>query len=115
MTRRLSPILLLSLLSLFPLQAQEIHVVERNQTLYSLSRLYRVSVQELQTWNNLSSNTIHPGQRLVVSAPQLAQEAPASWTGKLQCCCFFSHWSPAPGFGHCQFTPGKYSYSSQSH
>jgi membrane-bound lytic murein transglycosylase D len=43
------------------------HVVERGQTLYSISKLYNSSVEQLREWNNLSDNTISLGQTLRVS------------------------------------------------
>ncbi len=43
------------------------HTVEKGETLYRISRQYGVSVQDLKSWNNLSDNTIHVGQQLIVS------------------------------------------------
>lgn len=43
------------------------HIVEKGQTLYSLSRLYGLTVNELKQKNSLSSNTIMIGQKLRVS------------------------------------------------
>lgn len=48
------------------LVAQESHTVQANQTLYSIARLYNVSVDQLRSWNNLSSEAIRVGQSLVV-------------------------------------------------
>ncbi len=43
------------------------HTVEKSETLYSLSRKYGVTVQEIQNANNMgSSNAISIGQRLVI-------------------------------------------------
>ncbi len=41
--------------------------VERGDTLWELSQSYDVSVGDLKEWNNLSSNTIYPGDQLAVS------------------------------------------------
>ncbi len=43
------------------------HTVEAGQTLYAISRLYQVTVEQLQQWNNLSSTSINVGQKLIVS------------------------------------------------
>lgn len=44
------------------------HVVKQGETLFSISRLYDVSVGELREWNNLQSNALQPGQTLIVAA-----------------------------------------------
>jgi len=48
------------------------HIVEQSQTLYSISRMYGVSTEDLRSWNNLESDGLKIGQILVVSdsAPQ---------------------------------------------
>ncbi|MEQ9304513.1 MAG: LysM peptidoglycan-binding domain-containing protein, partial [Marinoscillum sp.] len=43
------------------------HVVRTGETLFSISRLYGVEVQELREWNNLPSNEISIGQVLRVN------------------------------------------------
>ena len=45
------------------------HTVSKGETLYRLSKEYGVSVDDLKAWNNLFDNTIHVGQKLVVSQP----------------------------------------------
>ena len=45
------------------------HTVSKGETLYRISRQYGVSVGDLKDWNNLSDNTIKPGQKLRVSRP----------------------------------------------
>ncbi len=47
----------------------EEHTVSKGETLYRLSKQYGVGVDELKAWNNLDDNTIHVGQKLIVSAP----------------------------------------------
>ncbi|MCL6524214.1 MAG: LysM peptidoglycan-binding domain-containing protein [Thermoflavifilum sp.] len=42
------------------------HTVMRGDTLYSLAKKYRVSVQQLIDWNHLNGSTIHIGQRLLI-------------------------------------------------
>lgn len=44
------------------------HVVEQSQTLYSISRMYGVSTDELIEWNNLGSSALKIGQVLIVSS-----------------------------------------------
>lgn len=44
------------------------HEVEKQQTLFSISRLYNVSIEDLQTWNKLDSYDISIGQKLIVNA-----------------------------------------------
>ncbi len=45
---------------------RSIHVVRSGENLGLIAQRYRVSVNQLRTWNNLRSNTIYPGQRLTV-------------------------------------------------
>ncbi len=52
------------------------HTVVKGETLYGISRKYNASVEQIKTWNNLSSNTIRRGQVLQVAAPQTTS-APA--------------------------------------
>ena len=40
------------------------HTVKKGETLYSISKDYKMSVDELKKLNNLKSNTIHPGDKL---------------------------------------------------
>jgi|SRR5690554_741743 len=42
------------------------HTVQRGDTLYDIARRYNTSVTNIRTMNNLSSNTIYPGQRLQI-------------------------------------------------
>ncbi len=66
-------ILLILSVSIFA-QVRE-HVVQDNQTLYSIARMYNTTVSNLMAWNNLSSNRIRPGQRLVVAPRETEQTA----------------------------------------
>lgn len=45
------------------------HTVAKGETLYRIAKEYGVSVQDLKEWNRLSDNTIHVGQKLIVSGP----------------------------------------------
>ncbi len=44
-----------------------VHLVEVKEGLYSIARRYKVTVQQLKEWNNLSSENLKPGQELIVS------------------------------------------------
>jgi LysM repeat protein len=46
-----------------------VHTVSAKETLYSISRMYGATVQQLKEWNNLSSNDVKPGQTLYVVQP----------------------------------------------
>jgi LysM repeat protein len=45
------------------------HTVAKGETLYRISKEYGVSIQDLKDWNRLEDNTIHVGQKLLVSGP----------------------------------------------
>lgn len=42
------------------------HTVAAQETLFSISKLYGVTVEELKQWNNLSDNSLSLGQELVI-------------------------------------------------
>lgn len=44
------------------------HQVKQGETLYSISRTYSVSVDEIKQWNQLSSNNISVGQTLTIGS-----------------------------------------------
>lgn len=48
---------------------QGTYVVKAKETLYSISKKFKVTVADLKAWNNLSSNSISTGQSLIVTAP----------------------------------------------
>lgn len=50
--------------------ATNVHVVRSGETLSVIANRYRVSVNNLMQWNNLSSTVIHPGQQLIVRPPE---------------------------------------------
>jgi membrane-bound lytic murein transglycosylase D len=50
-------------------QERNIHVVRSGENLGLIAQKYRCSITNLKSWNNLRSNTIYPGQKLVVYAP----------------------------------------------
>ncbi|MCD9019999.1 LysM peptidoglycan-binding domain-containing protein [Parachryseolinea silvisoli] len=43
-----------------------IHVVAARETMFSISKAYGVTVDELKQWNNLTDNALSPGQELVI-------------------------------------------------
>ena len=45
----------------------KLHTVEPGQTLYAISRLYKVSVASIKEWNDLSSNELSVGQEIIVA------------------------------------------------
>ncbi|TPE42169.1 LysM peptidoglycan-binding domain-containing protein [Pontibacter mangrovi] len=50
----------------------KMHTVAPQQTLYSVSRMYNVSVENLKFWNKLQGNTIEIGQQLIVGTGEPA-------------------------------------------
>lgn len=48
---------------------QSLHTVAAKETLFSISRQYGVSVQQLKEWNNLTSEELKVGQQLLVAQP----------------------------------------------
>lgn len=44
----------------------ETYIVKKGDTLYSISRTFKVSVEELRKWNNLGDNGIKEGQTLII-------------------------------------------------
>jgi LysM repeat protein len=52
-----------------------VHVVEPKETLYGISRKYKVTVAQIQEWNHLTTTNIHTGQRLSIGASAAASVA----------------------------------------
>ena len=46
------------------------HVVKQGESLYSISKQYNISINEIKTLNKLNSNSIKVGQLLTVSSPK---------------------------------------------
>ncbi|MBS1680174.1 MAG: LysM peptidoglycan-binding domain-containing protein [Bacteroidetes bacterium] len=51
-----------------------VHKVAAKETLFSISRLYGVSVDELKNWNNLKDNALNIGQDLLIQKKTLVAE-----------------------------------------
>lgn len=51
------------------------HTVAEGETLYAISRKYKISVDQLKEWNKLAGNDVRVGQVLVVSAPTATNAA----------------------------------------
>lgn len=91
-------------------QKSRTHSVEAGETLYSLSRQYGVSVQDLIRWNELPAEPVLSiGQELKVSAPAAAEaipaeaeEAPVSETDSLP--------EPSPEMRYHTVAPGESMY-----
>ncbi len=79
-----------------PTTPAKTHTVEKDDTLYSISQKYDVTVENLKKWNNLKSDEIHPGDKLVLSSP--TTPAPKPTTPKVEYYAF-----PGAGF----FKDGK--------
>jgi LysM repeat protein len=43
------------------------HIVKKSETLYSIAKMHGIKVDNLKKWNNLRSNNISIGQKLIVS------------------------------------------------
>lgn len=60
------------------------HQVQSQETLFSISKLYNVSIAEIQSWNNLENNILEVGQELVLYPPERsAAETTGESTGSL--------------------------------
>ncbi|MEY2894618.1 MAG: hypothetical protein RIS42_337 [Bacteroidota bacterium] len=52
-----------------PSNSTGIHIVTAKQSLLTVANLYKVTMAEIRKWNNLTSDVLKEGQRLVVAAP----------------------------------------------
>jgi LysM repeat protein len=50
------------------------HTVAEKETMYSITRQYGITVDQLRQWNNLQGNELKIGQVLVVAAPELVAQ-----------------------------------------
>jgi LysM repeat protein len=62
-----------------------VHVVAEKETMYSISRQYNVSVDQIKKWNELQNNELKIGQSLIVAEPekgaQVKKETATTSTG----------------------------------
>lgn len=59
-----------------------IHIVQKGETLYSISRAYRLTVDELKKMNSLETNTLALGDKLLVSSQEGAKSVAPTATEK---------------------------------
>ncbi|MBS4173911.1 C40 family peptidase [Bacillus sp. FJAT-49736] len=71
--------LLLSIYSGAAHASEKQYIVQSGDTLWKIAQNNQITVQDLTAWNNLSSNIIHFGQKLLVSPPQV-QKKDVSYT-----------------------------------
>lgn len=50
-------------------QSSKTHIVKKGETLYRISQLYNVGIEDIKTWNYLSSDLISTGMNLSIGAP----------------------------------------------
>ncbi len=51
-----------------------VHKVEPSQTLFSISKMYNVAVEDIKKWNNLEGNTLDVGQQLTIRVKREANK-----------------------------------------
>lgn len=47
-------------------KGKQLHKVSRGETLYYISKRYKVSIEDLKKWNGLKSNHLKTGQKLII-------------------------------------------------
>lgn len=52
-----------------PSKNNGIHIVTAKQSLLTVANLYKVTMAEIRKWNNLTSDVLKEGQRLIIAAP----------------------------------------------
>lgn len=50
------------------------HAVEPSQTLFSISKIYNVAVEDIKSWNNLQGNDLEVGQKLTIKVKREANK-----------------------------------------
>lgn len=60
-----------------------VHIVKRGESLGVISNKYGISINELKRINNISGNTIHPGQRLNISSTSTNTNNTQASTGNI--------------------------------
>ncbi|MBO3699996.1 LysM peptidoglycan-binding domain-containing protein [Roseivirga sp. E12] len=59
------------------------HQVAPGETLFAIAKQYNVSITDLKTWNNLSSNSLSLGQELLVKVQSEVDATPDNETAKV--------------------------------
>ncbi len=54
------------------------HVVRKSETLYRISKMYGISINQIKAWNGLRNNIIKPCSRLRITAPAMAARGAAT-------------------------------------
>lgn len=62
--------------SVRPVAGNKVHTVAAKETMYSISRMYNVSIDDLRKWNNLTDNTLSIGQQLIVGKTPAVEVKP---------------------------------------
>jgi LysM repeat protein len=52
--------------SLFKKKKSKTHIVKKGETLYRISKMYEVAVDDIKKWNKLKNNTLEVGQELII-------------------------------------------------
>ncbi|UII32635.1 LysM peptidoglycan-binding domain-containing protein [Fulvivirga ulvae] len=47
-------------------EAEKVHVVKPKETMFSISRMYSVSIEDIRKWNNIDGNILDIGQKLII-------------------------------------------------
>jgi LysM repeat protein len=50
-----------------------VHIVDTKETMYSIARLYNVTVDQIREWNGIQGNDLKVGQSLIVAKPETSQ------------------------------------------
>jgi LysM repeat protein len=58
------------------------HKVEPKETMFSISKAYNVTIDELKQWNNLTDNSLSVGQELIIKKDKPSQNTAANTTIK---------------------------------
>ena len=52
-------------------EVRKTHVVKKGEYLTSLAKKYGCSTTDIKTWNNLKSNSVYPGKKLIIYAQEI--------------------------------------------
>lgn len=65
-----------------PVKNSPVHIVEKGETLYSISRKYNIAVNDIVSVNKIEGNNIQPGQKLIIKKTAEAGNTPPPDTSK---------------------------------